>query len=361
MTANEALDKIGGLQVASKEILAASFLWSKFLVRFHYDKGEESFKSIHSMLGEGILENSLPYSRGRVWHIKAASGARVSVQITRSSAAPWKLKDLFEHREPCMWHKFPDEIDMELSLLDSHRDLGKAGSLWKCMKTAEDQQACFFSETGRELDLQVWLEDAVYPDETGSLMARCELELIWDNPPYLPIMKNITRNDVFFADTEKEEKSPLLHRSRPKVVNKGLATLGEFMNIQDRKVLKNQYFDASNPGEKAEADYLAQRWQRSAQQTTLNRFLARMITGRLRELGSNGLSGIVALIARLRSRDLWTERTYGWDVEAGKAINALYERTLELVRTDTPKAFLRDLILSEIIISWYWNRPLATV
>ena len=361
LKASEGLDKIGGSQAVSKETLRTSFPWSDFLARFHYDKGEDAIKSIRSMLGDGVLESLLPYSRGRVWDIKAASGARMSVQISRSSAEASELKNLLSQKEPSTWCKIPDRIDLELLLLHSQRDLGKAGSVWRCRKTSGDEEACLFSEEGRELDLPVWLEDAVYPDETGSLMARCELELFWDAPPYLPLLKNVRLNDLFFSDPEEQEEHPLVHTPRPRVVNKGLATLGELMNIQDRKILTKQYFEIGKPEQKAEADFLVQRWQRWAQQTTVNRFLARMVTGRLRKLGPSGLSGMAALIARLRSRDLWTDRIYGWDVDGGKGINALYERTLELVRSATPKAFLRDLILSEIIISWYWNQPLATV
>ena len=361
LKASEGLDKIACLQAVSKETLRASFPWSDFLVRFHYGKGEDSFEIIRSMLGDGILKSLLPYSCGRVWDIKAASGKRVSVKVTSSSEETPQLKHLLSHKEPCLWCKIPDEIELEISLLHSHHDLGKQGAVWRCKKAAEDEQACLYSEEGRVLDLPVWLEDAVYPDEKGRLMARCSLELFWDTPPCLPVLKQVHRNDFWFADFEKEEERSIIHKSRPVGDNKGLATLSELMTAQNRKVLTNQYFQVSNQKEKIEADLLVQRWHRWAQQTTVNRFLARMVTGRLKEAGPNGLSGVVGLIARLRSRDLWTDRICGWDGDGEKAMDALYGDTLDIVRRTTPKALLRDLILSEIIISWYWNQPLATI
>jgi hypothetical protein len=360
LKANEVLDKTCGLQAVGKKTCRTSFPWSDFLVRFHNDKGEDCFKCIRAMLGDEILERLLPYSRGTVWQVKVTSGLRVSVQVAHSSAEIPALKDLLSSKEPCIWCKMPDEIDLELSLLHSHGDLGKAGSVWRCKKTAADEEVCLLSEEGRALDLPVWLEDAIYPNQSGTLIARCELESYWDAAPYLPVLGQVRRNDLIFAEPKKEEEQPI-HRSHPKVVNKGLATLGELMKTQDRKALTNQYFEVCSQEERAEANFLVERWQRWGQQTTVNRFLARMVIGRLRKHGPNGLSGVAALVARLRARDLWTDHVYGWDADGGKGINVLYGRTLELVRRITPKAFLRDLILSEIIISWYWNRPLATV
>lgn len=353
-------EKAAGMEHASQETRQSSFAWTDFLTQFHYDKGEDSFRKIQAILGDEVLESLLPYSRGRIWDIKAASGSKISIEITRSSMRSSELQDLLSHKEPCTWCRIPSAIDLELSLLHSHCDLGKAGSLWRCKKAAEDENACFFSEDGRELDLPVWLEDAVYPDETGSLMARCALEAFWDRPPFLPVLKSVHHNDVFFASEEEERPAP--RRSRPTVVgNKGFATLGDLLNSQDRKILTGKYLEACSPEEKAEAERLLEQWRSWAQRTNVNRFLARMVSGRLKELGLNGLSGVAALIARLRARDLWTDRVYGWDADSGKAMDGLYGKTLELVRRATPKALLRDLILSEIIVAWYWNQPLATL
>ncbi|QCQ21935.1 hypothetical protein [Desulfoglaeba alkanexedens] len=358
--AKEALERTSGIQAVSKETLQRSFPWSNFLVRFHYDKGEDCFECIRSMLGEKTLEILLPYTRGTVWEAKAASGSKVSVQIIDSSAEPATLKNLLSGKEPCGWYTIPDEIELELSMLYSHRDLGKAGSLWKCRKTMKDDEVCFLSDAGRELDLPVWLEDAVYPDQTGSLLARCDLEQCWYAAPYLPILKHIGRSDLFFAEPKKDPEQPVQKR-RPQAHNTGLTTLGELIKAQDWKTFTHQYFEVCKPQERTEADSLVEQWQKWGKRTTVNRFLGRMVMGRLRKDGPNGLSGVAAFIARLRARELWTDAVRGWGADGGKGIDRLYERTLELVRKTTPKAFLRDLILSEIIISWYWNQPLAKI
>ncbi len=133
------------------------------------------------------------------------------------------------------------------------------------------------------------------------------------------------------------------------------------MNIHSREKLTKNFFEVADSEKKAEADDLVNRWKKWAQQLNINRFLARMITGRLNAAGPNGLSGVAALIARLRCRDLWTDRIYGRDTDGGKTVDTLYESTLEFVCRTTPKAFLRDLILSEIIITWYWNQRLAVI
>ncbi|GEM_PF-3482833 len=224
---SDVLERVGSLQVVSKETLEKSLPWSNFLAHFHDGTGNNSVKIVRSILGDSILESLLPYSRGRVWEIKAASGARVSVEITRSSVEPSTFEYLLAQRQPCMWCKIPDEIELEISLLHSHRYLGKAGSIWKCKKTTEDEHACMFSEEdGQQLDLPVWLEDAVSPDKAGSLKALCAFEAFWDAPPYLPVLKNIYKKDISFVSPAQGEESIIIQRPLAAMANRGLATLG---------------------------------------------------------------------------------------------------------------------------------------
>lgn len=356
----DVLERVGSLRVVSKETLEKSLPWSDFLARFHYDKGKDSVKAIRSILGDAVLENLIPYSRGRVWDIKAASGTRATIKITDSSAKALKFEDLFACRQPCMWCRFPDEIELELSLLNSHHYLGKAGSIWSCVKTADDEHACLSSEDGSQLDLPIWLEDAVSPDETGRLVAHCALEALWDTPPYLPVLKNACRKDLSFVEPVQEAHTGT-RRPRTQTSGRSLATLGDLLDSRTRGDLAKNLFEVADPEKRAEADKLVDQWRKWAQRSNVNPFLSRMVTGRLSAVGPAGLSGVVALIARLRCRNHWTDRVYGWDADGGKAVNTLYERTLEFVRQTTPKSFLGDLILSEVVISWYWNQSLATI
>ena len=55
--------------------------------------------------------------------------------------------------------------------------------------------------------------------------------------------------------------------------------------------------------------------------------------------------------------ELWNARVIGADIE--RALDTLYNNTLQFVCQNKPISFLRDLILSEIIISWYWNKTYA--
>lgn len=78
-------------------------------------------------------------------------------------------------------------------------------------------------------------------------------------------------------------------------------------------------------------------------------------------MGPIGLSGPVALISRFRSRGIWIEQISKMHTAYEQSIDNLYKSSLQFVIKNTPKAFLKDLILSEIIISWYWDQNLAKI
>lgn len=68
------------------------------------------------------------------------------------------------------------------------------------------------------------------------------------------------------------------------------------------------------------------------------------------------LSSIAALIVRLKAHGY--EREYAGRPEYRSDV--LLKDTLEFVRSLLPRAFLQELILYEIIISWYWHKSLVT-
>jgi hypothetical protein len=80
-----------------------------------------------------------------------------------------------------------------------------------------------------------------------------------------------------------------------------------------------------------------------------------MIRGRLENSRINTITGSLAFILRLKANG------YESSLSKGGVLNNNTAKTLEkllmdsdrFIKSNLPQAFLRDLIISEIIISWY--------
>lgn len=358
--AEEALRETEGLQHASPSTRAQMLPWSEFLLHFHYDREGKAFQFMRKVLGsDTLLESLLPYAQNRIWDVKVGSEKRMAVKVITSSARAGRLNRLLTKQPPCLWHRLPDDIELELLLLTASEHLGNVHSVWKCTKTAEDSYACLFSEEEGHLELPIWLADALAPASNGVLMARCCLEVFWDDPPHLSAAEGAGFEDQVFAlPSAPQGAAPRPSKHQTASGSKGFS-LGDVISSEHLKKF-NGFFKPVVPADQAEAEGYAAQWNHWLKQDCGNPFLARMLSGRLQS-GPKGLSGAAALIARLRSRQQWTERLHRGELAAWDDINTLYAKTLELVCRTTPRAFLRDLILAEIILAWYWNQPLAEI
>ena len=88
----------------------------------------------------------------------------------------------------------------------------------------------------------------------------------------------------------------------------------------------------------------------------LNPLLYRIMSDHLNANSAKALSSIAALIIRLKAHGY--EPEYAGRPDHGSDV--LLEDTLEFVHSLLPRAFLQELILHEIIISWYWHKSLFT-
>lgn len=341
--------------IGLEAIKGGSLIWINFLKCFHEEQGEGVFELIQMTLGENALIRLLPYTQGNIWEVKSVSGNRFSIKIIRSSVDKTNVRTFLINRKPCEWNRLPDNIEIDFALQNNHCYVGKVNTKWRLVKN--DEKVSLTSEKYRygQLDFEYWLRDAITPDETGRVKPLYPLVSMWDTPPELPVLKTINLTEQSFMDGAQE----LLNHKQDipaSYSHVNLVTLADLLDSRAREELACSFF--GDQEKKAEADRLIKRWRRWAEPFNVNSLLVRIIKGRLDKEGPNGLSGAVAFIARMRCRsELWNARVIGADIE--RALDTLYNNTLQFVCQNKPISFLRDLILSEIIISWYWNKTYA--
>ena len=104
-----------------------------------------------------------------------------------------------------------------------------------------------------------------------------------------------------------------------------------------------------------EASNLIERWRKWLSTPDLNRLFALIMSHWLHANPTEALSNMAALIIRLKTHGY--ENAY--TSQSREVCDVPLEDTLEFVRSFSPRAFLRALILSEILIAWYWHKSLA--
>lgn len=356
----ETMERVGSLRALDEKTLRTTLPLVDFLQHFHFGKGESTFSALQSMLGASVIVSLLPYSAGSTWEVKTPSGINATLQVIQSSCDQSGLRDALKDRHPNQCYELPGVIELDLCLRHYHSLLGKAGSIWRCLKSSAEELPSMESEDAGILDLSIWIGDAAHPSSQGRLVAKCELQECWEDPPWLPILDPVPHKDVLLFDSEHDDPCFEKGAVRAKPTCKGLSTLGEYLGQKTTRDLTRKFVDGSNTESWKQGESLSKRWIKWSELHGINPFLKRMIVGRIRRAGANGLSGTVALAARLKSHGLWHEPAAGTTFCSDPASGNLYNNTLEFVRRHSPRSFLRDLVLSEIIISWYWNKAIAT-
>ncbi len=324
---DKTLEYFNSLEDLGQEFKICSMPWHSFLFLFYRGTCEGGHHKLKQLLGHYAIKMALPFSKGSIWEIRTPSKCCARLEVIRSEMEDqYDSGQCFADRTPNQWHLLPDKIELDLRLNTTHRYLGRKGTIWKLRKTERDRRPILSSDTEGVLDLNYWLEDATFGHKTGWLEAKLPLEFIWDNPPYFPVLRMVNVKDNLFVPVNPRNLA----------------------NVAD-------------PGANEKAFSLVDRWKKWSGESGVNRLLARVIRGRLATTPVQTLSGAVAFVLRLRasphSSNMFT-RTYPGDIEI--RLDKLLNETLDFTRCQMPLAFLRDLILSEILIAWYWNTSLAS-
>jgi len=312
--------------------------WSHFLNVFYHKKGDNTCQELKRLLGTSFIENAIPFSKGTQWEVKRDYKRCLTLQI-RSSSIDLSKEGFrcFENCCPSEWCYLPKGIEIELLMDRAHKYLGAAGTVWKLFHQGENQNPIFISDSDGILEIDYWLEDAVDKGNTGSIQARLPINELWDNPVYFPVLKALEQKNYIFIWDDTGSKS------------ESVFSKFEYL-LADEKT-------------KIEADDLVNRWDKWSLNSEVNPLIRRFIRGRLETSKENALSGGLAFIARLKASGFensilkhpFRESSYYKNSEA------LFKRTFEFVKKFLPQGLLRDLIISEVIINWYWNKTLYSI
>ncbi|OQA13911.1 MAG: hypothetical protein BWY64_03437 [bacterium ADurb.Bin363] len=272
-----------------------SIPWSYFLYLFYYGKDALQFKTL---IGDFLL--TLPFSCGSIWKFKNDSST-IRLEVVSLNS------DKNRNFSPSEWYKISGDFIIELKekKKKSSKKSKKTSGLWKFSR--KDKLLILLSDKKESFFLN---------DMPGAIEIEMPLEKLWDSPSFLPILKWISPGDENFVTGSKLE---------------GILS------------------DSIDPDINKKAIKLIDRWKEFAKDS----LLVNIIGGRLNRNPSEILTGTIAFIYRLKAHDYEYFKSLQNSL---KDLEKLLYDTLDFVKLYLPRAFLRDLILAEILISWYWKK-----
>ncbi|WP_207679858.1 DUF1566 domain-containing protein [Desulfonema magnum] len=326
-----------------------SWPWCYFLYLFYHGDSQHLHRELRTISGDHIIRKALPFSSGNIWYARDPSRTCLSLKI-KPSTIEHKDFSCFQNCKPFQWGQVPEGIEIELCMNTSHRYLGESGTIWCCCREKGNMAPVMKSDS-EKFSLSAWLMSAVSPSEKGSVVAQLPIERLWDNPPLLPILGKLPRKDSFFIQEEKKDQV-VKH-------NKDLNTDSPLKIALAESLSKKKDSLSVSPEDNKRAFSLVERWKRWSEGSEVNSLLRRMISGRSEYSPVQIITGAAAFIIRLKANGYEHSifKNKSDDQHFGK-LKKLLDDTLDFIHDFLPQAFLRDLILSELIISWYWNKRL---
>ncbi|MBW2030851.1 MAG: hypothetical protein JRJ31_17445 [Deltaproteobacteria bacterium] len=335
LSPNQYPEYLSYIENASVNVDLQFMPWTYFLHNFYCCKTKESAQELRRLLGEKLINKALPHTKGSSWEVKKDSKTCLTLHIEASSVncSDTGLR-CFEDCSPDQWCCLPTEGEIKLVMRQAHRYLGEPGTVWALQKATGDEKPLMSSEWGGNLEIDIWLDDAIGDGKKGILQARLPLDTVWDNPAYFPILNMIKQRDsIFIMENEDDE---------------GFGTVLSELR--------------SNKESQEQAINLVDRWDAWSKSSDVNPLLRRMIRGRLENSKVTVISGASAFLLRLRANGHDSSISKGGFLNAStiKTMEALLVESKDFAKSYLPKAFLRDLIISELLISWYWNKSFCS-
>ncbi|MEQ8189013.1 MAG: hypothetical protein ABRQ39_13660 [Candidatus Eremiobacterota bacterium] len=268
--------------------------WSYFSYLFYNGKDRHLIDEFKSLTGKEIIIRLIPFSRGSLWDVKDDAGTKMTLEVT-SSSLDNTGEDSFYACSPSDWYNMPPEIELTLSDING-------GEIWSFIKKKHDIPR-IISSSGDTMSVDKWLKDIL---KSNTIQAKMPLESIWHKSLYLPVLKWIDCEDQIFA-AGKNPSGIISDLIDPEI---------------NRQIIK-----------------LLDRWKN----ISLDPLLVKLLSERIRLKSPDALTGAVAFICRLKSR--------GYEISS--ELESLIKDTFDFIKKFLQRAFLRDLILAEIFISWY--------
>ena len=299
------------------------FPLSGFLASFYLDWDKEPGRQLKSLLGDGIVGLAIPFAPGHIWEVKTVNGIKVSLKV-----APHEILGELGpvppiSRVPANWGELQSGCRVRFEVQEDHPYIGDKGTSWMLSRDPANIKPLMSSKWGGNLDINYWIKDAIDDEEAGVFIPHLPLNDIWDNSPHLPLLDHVPVQD---------------HISIPGVHN---GIVPQELSPETEKAIE-----------------LINRWTAWIQSYDINPLLKRILQGRLDGDQAGLISAICAWIARLQAHRFEKAIAKPRNPNENPLFQArkLHEESLEFVKTFLRKSFLRDLILSELIIGWYWNR-----
>lgn len=343
--------RIPGFESLNSEIKRQSLRWCDFLHTFYYGNDDDSIRRFMTIVGDNTINNALPFSSGNIWHVKTSSKNCLSLKIHSSSIKNDSFSYL-KNWKLFQWNQIPEDVEIQLCMNTYHRYLGKSGTTWNCYKEKGHKKPVMQIGT-EKFSMSAWLMAAVSPSEKADLVAQLPFERLWDNPPLLPILDKLPSKDSFFIHTEKKKQDA---QSRRQFHNR------QFHNDSLKTALTECLYnnqDSVSSEDNERAFTLVRQWLNLSESQDSNPLLKRMIKGRYEYDSVQIITGSAAFISRLKANG-YENYVFKNNCEEKhlKKMNKLLDDTIHFVCEFLPRAFLRDLVLSELIIGWYWNQKI---
>ncbi len=268
--------------------------WSYFTCLFYNNKNRHLIDKFISLIGREIIMLLIPFSEGSQWNVKDDGETRTILKVISSSFDNTE-EEFFYTYSPSDWYNMPSEIELTLSDING-------GHVWTFIKKKHNMP-CIISSSGDIMSLDTWLKDIL---KGNTIQAKMPLESIWHKAIYLPLLKWINCEDQIFA-TAKNSPGIISDLIDPEINKQTIKLLDRWKNI------------------------------------SLDPLLVKILCERINMKLPDTLTGGVAFICRLKSR--------GYEISP--ELERFIKDTFDFIKIFLKRAFLRDLILAEIFISWY--------
>lgn len=333
--------------------------WSSFLIFFHGGCRHNHIEKLTEILGMNLMKRLFPLSKGNIFRIRSGTGEVARLRILSDIDIKSKFGATFDFLPPSEWCRIPEQISFDFSLVP----ISSVAACSFIQKTV-----CSFRLTGcdkepfiktcnGEFPFSQWLVNEKGFKESGSIIPEIPIRAIWANPPTPDIVKRINREDLFSYETICLEDN--LDGIKP--LNKNLK------HFQHQPTAMAEAFAECIGNKKAQVDHverflpriekntrkafhsLIARWKEWSRSSAIHKLVRLVIEQRLEKEPLHALSGAAALMSRFQAHDYQT-------LIGMPNYQSLFSETRSFAAEFLPKSFLRDLIISEILISWYWNK-----
>ena len=333
--------------------------WSSFLDFFNIGGCKNHFDELTAILGIELMKNLFPFSKNRILRIRNGSQTVARIRILSDIPMESGLTEFFKSLPPAKWCRMPDKFSFYFSTIPS---------FYSPTFPSTSDEIYFFSREGpkgepviktgkKEVPFFQWLAMENDFRASGNIVMELPLGSIWAKPIEPDIFRKVEPKDAFsFGNlclvSSLDGAKPIQKSFRHNMKKQTTMAAAFAECIENKKIISDQA-EMILPyiGKETRNSFhkLISRWDDWSNRSSAHLLIRKMIEIRLKNNPLDALSGAAALICRFPAHG------YG-QLTQKTAYEGLFNDTIDFAAEYLPKSFLRDLVLSEIIISWYWDK-----